>query len=278
MASHTYSPNHKSEIVAICILLSRKTTQLHFFLPFALCFFISLALFVFPFFSTVKLFFTYYSVSQAYFFSYLWDNLQSILWRSKLYGQSQWPCGLRHELSSLAWTLGLWVRIPLKVWMSVLWRARVLETPFGLLLRFITTSLVVTTITFYNVRSSLPCWFLILVDPLIAGFLVAVLIWHRWSSPDVASLIGSFDLLLTLRLWSAPLICPFFFFCSPPRNRVLAPRIEGTLSKGYFSSVGQVVVTGITSVNIRCSDNNCSPSRCLGIATIRSLFVVAGKR
>jgi hypothetical protein len=30
----------------------------------------------------------------------------------------------------------------------------VLETPFGLLLRLFTTSLVATTITFYNVRSS----------------------------------------------------------------------------------------------------------------------------
>jgi hypothetical protein len=120
-----------------------------------------------------------------------------------------------------------------------------------------TTSLVVTTITFYNVRSSLPCWFFTLVGPLIAGFLVAALIWLRWSPPDVASpigsfdppdvsslidsfdlfwrcvsdrfhwsllwrcvsdrllwsppdvasLIGSFDLLLTLRLWSVPLIC-----------------------------------------------------------------------
>jgi hypothetical protein len=34
--------------------------------------------------------------------------------------QSQWPRGLRHELSSLARTLGSWVRFPLKSWMSVL--------------------------------------------------------------------------------------------------------------------------------------------------------------
>jgi hypothetical protein len=34
-------------------------------------------------------------------------------------GRSQWPCGLRHELSSLARTLESWVRIPLKAWMSV---------------------------------------------------------------------------------------------------------------------------------------------------------------
>jgi hypothetical protein len=29
------------------------------------------------------------------------------------------PRGLRHELSSLARTLGSWVRIPLEAWMSV---------------------------------------------------------------------------------------------------------------------------------------------------------------
>jgi hypothetical protein len=34
--------------------------------------------------------------------------------------RSQWPCGLRHELSSLARMLRSWVPIPLKVWMSVL--------------------------------------------------------------------------------------------------------------------------------------------------------------
>jgi hypothetical protein len=32
---------------------------------------------------------------------------------------SQWLRGLRHELSSLARTLGSWVRIPLQAWMSV---------------------------------------------------------------------------------------------------------------------------------------------------------------
>jgi hypothetical protein len=32
---------------------------------------------------------------------------------------SQWPRRLRYELSSLARTLGSWVRIPLKAWMSV---------------------------------------------------------------------------------------------------------------------------------------------------------------
>jgi hypothetical protein len=33
--------------------------------------------------------------------------------------RSQWPRGPNHELFSLAWTLGSWVRIPLKAWMSV---------------------------------------------------------------------------------------------------------------------------------------------------------------
>jgi hypothetical protein len=32
--------------------------------------------------------------------------------------RSQWPRGLRHELSSPARALGSWVRIPLKAWMS----------------------------------------------------------------------------------------------------------------------------------------------------------------
>jgi hypothetical protein len=79
---------------------------------------------------------------------------------------------------------------------------------------------------FYNVRSSLPCWFFILVGPLIAGFLVAALTLYS----DVASQSGSSDrnfvlfwaasvfiLLLTLRLWSVPLISsfdlPLFLFC-----------------------------------------------------------------
>jgi hypothetical protein len=36
-----------------------------------------------------------------------------------LYRLLQWPRGLRHEPSSPAPTLGLWVRIPLKARMSV---------------------------------------------------------------------------------------------------------------------------------------------------------------
>jgi hypothetical protein len=34
-------------------------------------------------------------------------------------GLSQWPRGVRHELSAPARTLGSWVRIPLETWMSV---------------------------------------------------------------------------------------------------------------------------------------------------------------
>jgi hypothetical protein len=34
-------------------------------------------------------------------------------------GRSQWPRGLKHELSSPAQTLGSWFRIPHKAWMSV---------------------------------------------------------------------------------------------------------------------------------------------------------------
>jgi hypothetical protein len=34
-------------------------------------------------------------------------------------GRLQWPRGLRHEMSSLARTLGEWVRIPLKARMSI---------------------------------------------------------------------------------------------------------------------------------------------------------------
>jgi hypothetical protein len=36
-----------------------------------------------------------------------------------VWDRSRWPRGLRHELSSVAWTLGSWVRILLKAWMSV---------------------------------------------------------------------------------------------------------------------------------------------------------------
>jgi hypothetical protein len=38
---------------------------------------------------------------------------------SSYFIRSQWPRGLRHELFSLAQTLGTWVSIPLEPWMSV---------------------------------------------------------------------------------------------------------------------------------------------------------------
>jgi hypothetical protein len=34
-------------------------------------------------------------------------------------GRTEWPRGLRHELSSLARTMGSWVRTPGKAWMFV---------------------------------------------------------------------------------------------------------------------------------------------------------------
>jgi hypothetical protein len=53
----------------------------------------------------------------------LMDSRAAVLKRCKWYifnilllGRSQWPLGLRHELSSL----GSWVRIPLKAWMYIL--------------------------------------------------------------------------------------------------------------------------------------------------------------
>jgi hypothetical protein len=49
-------------------LAQHQDDAVSFFLPFALCFFISLALLVFPFFSVVKLFFTFHSASQVLIF------------------------------------------------------------------------------------------------------------------------------------------------------------------------------------------------------------------
>jgi hypothetical protein len=40
-------------------------------------------------------------------------------WTSVLLDRSQWPGGLRYELSSLPLTLELWVRIPLEAWMCM---------------------------------------------------------------------------------------------------------------------------------------------------------------
>jgi hypothetical protein len=50
-------------------------------------------------------------VNKSFHFFFLEDRF--------IMGRSQWPRGLRHELSSLARTLGSGVRIPLKAWMSV---------------------------------------------------------------------------------------------------------------------------------------------------------------
>jgi hypothetical protein len=45
---------------------------------------------------------------------FLVDLNNTVICRSR----SQWPRGLRHELSSPAQTLGSWVRTPLEAWMS----------------------------------------------------------------------------------------------------------------------------------------------------------------
>jgi hypothetical protein len=47
-----------------------------------------------------------------YLFAYLFTEEKTLI--KHVTCRSQWPRGLRHELSSLARTLGLWVRIPLK--------------------------------------------------------------------------------------------------------------------------------------------------------------------
>jgi hypothetical protein len=44
-----------------------------------------------------------------------WD----LIGRRRFKCRSQWPRGLSHEPSSLARTLGSWVRIPLEAWISV---------------------------------------------------------------------------------------------------------------------------------------------------------------
>jgi hypothetical protein len=106
---------------------------------------------------------------------------------------------------------------------------------------------------------------------------------ESWPS-DVLSRSGPWiSSVLSAGCWLTgwPLLADWLFVtdsdskCPPPWNRFLTYRVGDTLSKGKFSSVIQVVVTGITFVNIRCSDNNYLRSRCLEIPTIRSLFVVA---
>jgi hypothetical protein len=111
----------------------------------------------------------------------------------------------------------------------------VLETPFGLLLCFIYDFISRHYNFFYNVRFSLPCWFFILVGPLSAGFLVAALIWLLWSAPDVASLIGPFDQLLTLHLWSVPLICSWR--CISDRPLWSAPDVASLIGSFDLCSV-----------------------------------------
>jgi hypothetical protein len=124
-----------------------------------------------------------------------------------------------------------------------MWRVRVLETPFGLLLRFIydftsrhynylyNVTLFTSLLILYLGWSS-DCWLLGCcsnLTPLISSwhFISDRLLWSAltlrlWAAPlicsdvasligslicsDVSSLIGSFDQLLTLRLWSTPLI------------------------------------------------------------------------
>jgi hypothetical protein len=44
---------------------------------------------------------------------------ENLIWHVPTNCRSQWPRRLRHERSSLARTLGSWVRIRLKTWMSV---------------------------------------------------------------------------------------------------------------------------------------------------------------
>jgi hypothetical protein len=50
--------------------------------------------------------------------SHIKIKIKKINWDG-LWKRSQWPHGLRHEPSSPARTLGLWIRIPLEAWMSV---------------------------------------------------------------------------------------------------------------------------------------------------------------
>jgi hypothetical protein len=48
------------------------------------------------------------------------DSVYGVFLTSMLkYCRSEWPRGIRHEMSSLARTLGSWILIPLKAWMFV---------------------------------------------------------------------------------------------------------------------------------------------------------------
>jgi hypothetical protein len=48
-----------------------------------------------------------------------WSYLNHLVYMHVCVCPSQWPRGLRHELSSLARILGSWVRIPIKAWLFV---------------------------------------------------------------------------------------------------------------------------------------------------------------
>jgi hypothetical protein len=94
---------------------------------------------------------------------------------------------------------------------------------------FITTSLAVTIISFTMCADPLTMRLGVVLVPLLWSFDIL------WS----ASLIFPDDLLCwsasICLLWSVRLSPRFYFL--PPWNRVLAPQIKDTLSKGYFSSV-----------------------------------------
>jgi hypothetical protein len=50
---------------------------------------------------------------------YFTEKKYCFWWSMCTMSRSQWPRGLRHKMSSPAWTLGSWVRIPLEAWMFV---------------------------------------------------------------------------------------------------------------------------------------------------------------
>jgi hypothetical protein len=101
-----------------------------------------------------------------------------------------------------------------------------LETPFGLLLRFTYDVTSRHNNYFYNVTrtrltaSSLTCWFLV---------------FRCWS--DLTFHLWSVLVPLLWRCVSDRLLWSARLYFLPPWNRVMVPRIEDTLSKGNFSSV-----------------------------------------
>jgi hypothetical protein len=105
-----------------------------------------------------------------------------------------------------------------------------------------------------------------------ALFTSVLTLYLGWSSD--CWLLGCCSDTLTLRLWEiplissdrvlwSPLICAWYcvsgfiflgFYALPPWNRVLAPRIEDILPKGYFPSSAQrwLVLLGIQQFGL-CS-------------------------